>query len=89
MCQLLNLVICYIFFCMLFPRIVPLLTFIIFQISYKIFYVFLFLAVFSFRLGRMYRYSLDKTDAASLSAFVTSFYKNYPAESIPVPKTPL
>jgi hypothetical protein len=37
----------------------------------------------------MYRYTLDTMDAASLSAFITGFYKNYPAESIPVPKTPL
>lgn len=41
-----------------------------------------------FRLGRMYRYSLDKMDAASLSSYVTGFYKNYPAEAIPLPKTP-
>jgi len=41
-----------------------------------------------FRLGRMYRYGLEKYDTESLSSFVTGFYKNYPAEAIPLPRTP-
>jgi len=45
-------------------------------------------ALIFFRLGKMYRYTIDKFDPESLSSFVTGFYKNYPAESIPLPKTP-
>jgi len=41
-----------------------------------------------FRLGKMYRYNLDKYDVASLSSFITSFYKNLPAVPVPPPKTP-
>lgn len=41
-----------------------------------------------FRLGRMYRYTLEKYDPQSMSNFVTGFYKNLPAEAIPLPKTP-
>jgi len=41
-----------------------------------------------FRLGRMYRYPLDKYDPESLINFIEGFYKNYPAESIPMPKSP-
>jgi len=41
-----------------------------------------------FRLGKMYRYTIDKYDPESLLAFVNGFYKNYPAESIPLPKSP-
>jgi len=41
-----------------------------------------------FRHGKMYRYVLDKTDVDSLSNFMTGFYKNYPGESVPIPKTP-
>jgi len=41
-----------------------------------------------FRAGKMYKYVLDKYDPESMSSFVSGFYKNYPAESIPLPKTP-
>jgi len=41
-----------------------------------------------FRAGKMYKYVLDKYDPESMSSFVSGFYKNYPAESIPMPKTP-
>jgi len=41
-----------------------------------------------FRLQKMYRYTLDKFDVDSLSSFMEGFYKNYPAESVPIPKTP-
>lgn len=41
-----------------------------------------------FRQGRMYRYALEKYDPESMTNFVNGFYKNYPAESIPLPKTP-
>jgi len=41
-----------------------------------------------FRLGRMYRYNLDKYDPESLLSFMNGFYKNLPAESIPLPKSP-
>jgi len=41
-----------------------------------------------FRLGRMYRYTIDKFDPESLLSFMNGFYKNYPAESIPLPKSP-
>ncbi len=43
----------------------------------------------SFRLGKMYRYSVEKYDLASMSSFITGWYKNVQAESIPLPKTPL
>ena len=42
-----------------------------------------------FRLGKMYRYKIDKYDPESLLSFINGFYKNYPAESIPLPKSPL
>lgn len=45
-------------------------------------------AIIYFRLGKMYRYTLDKFDPASMSSFVNGFYKNLPAEAIPPPKTP-
>jgi len=41
-----------------------------------------------FRLGRMYRYKVEKYDIESLTSFITGFYKNYPAESIPLPLSP-
>jgi len=41
-----------------------------------------------FRLGKMYRYAIDKYDVDSLTSFMAGFYKNYPAESVPTPKTP-
>jgi len=41
-----------------------------------------------FRLGRMYRYQLEKYDPESMTNFINGFYKNYPAESIPLPKSP-
>ena len=44
---------------------------------------------FRFRLGKMYRYTIDKFDPDSILSFMNGFYKNYPAESIPLPKTPL
>ena len=43
----------------------------------------------SFRLGKMYRYTLEKFDPESMANFVEGFYKNLPAENIPPPKTPL
>jgi len=45
-------------------------------------------AIIYFRLGKMYRYVLDKYDPESMTNFVNGFYKNYPAESIPLPKSP-
>merc|ERR1712154_514856 len=36
----------------------------------------------------MYRYKIDKYDPESLLSFINGFYKNYPAESIPLPKSP-
>lgn len=47
------------------------------------------LLLFSFRLGKMYRYTLEKFDPESMANFVEGFYKNLPAENIPPPKTPL
>ena len=47
------------------------------------------LLFFSFRLGKMYRYTLEKFDPESMANFVEGFYKNLPAENIPPPKTPL
>merc|ERR1719508_531615 len=41
-----------------------------------------------FRLGRMYRYKVEKYDMESITSFITGFYKNYPAESIPLPLSP-
>jgi len=41
-----------------------------------------------FRLGKMYKYTLEKYDPESMTNFINGFYKNYPAESIPLPKTP-
>jgi len=41
-----------------------------------------------FRLGKMYRYTLEKFDPESMENFITGFYKNLPAESIPLPKSP-
>ena len=46
-------------------------------------------SVFRFRLGKMYRYNLEKYDPDSLLSFMNGFYKNLPAEKIPLPKTPL
>jgi hypothetical protein len=48
-----------------------------------------FTFTFSFRLGKMYRYTIEKFDIKSLTNFATGFYKNVKAESIPMPKTPL
>lgn len=45
-------------------------------------------AIIYFRLGKMYRYSLEKYDPESMTSFVNGFYKNYPAETIPTPKSP-
>jgi len=41
-----------------------------------------------FRQGKMYRYNIDKFDPDSLMSFMNGFYKNLPAENIPLPKTP-
>jgi len=41
-----------------------------------------------FRLGRMYTYQLENYDPESMSNFIDGFYKNYPAMSIPLPKSP-
>ena len=43
----------------------------------------------SFRLGKMYRYTLEQFDPESMANFVDGLYKNLPAESIPPPKSPL
>jgi len=45
-------------------------------------------ALIYFRLGKMYRYNLEKYDVDSLNSFVGGFYKNLPGEPVPVPKTP-
>ena len=42
-----------------------------------------------FRQGKMYRYTLEKYDPESLMSFMNGFYKNLPAEKIPLPKSPL
>ena len=44
---------------------------------------------YRFRLGRMYRYEIEKYDVESLSSFVTGWYKNVKGEGIPLPKSPL
>jgi len=41
-----------------------------------------------FRLGKMYTYQINKFDPESMSNFINGFYKNYPALSIPLPKSP-
>jgi len=41
-----------------------------------------------FRLGKLYRYEVEKYDIDSLSSFITGWYKNVQGESIPLPKTP-
>jgi len=41
-----------------------------------------------FHHGKMYRYTVEKYDPESLTSFISGFYKNYPGESIPLPKTP-
>ena len=43
----------------------------------------------TFRLGKMYRYTVEKLVLASLEAFATVFYKNMKAEPVSLPKTPL
>jgi len=45
-------------------------------------------AIIYFRLGKMYRYTLEQFDPESMANFVDGFYKNLPAESIPPPKSP-
>lgn len=45
-------------------------------------------ALIYFRHGKMYRYTLAKFDPESMNSFVLGFYKNYPAESIPLPMSP-
>merc|ERR1712083_734153 len=45
-------------------------------------------AIIYFRLGKMYRYTLEKFDPESMANFVEGFYKNLPAENIPPPKSP-
>jgi len=45
-------------------------------------------ALIFFRLGKMYRYELEKYDVDSLSSFVTGWYKNVEGKSVPLPKTP-
>ena len=37
----------------------------------------------------MYKYKIDKYDPESLLSFMNGFYKNYPAETVPLPKSPL
>ena len=49
----------------------------------------MWLHFFSFRNGRMYRYTLEKYDVDSLDSFVNGWYNNVPKENIPLPKTPL
>ena len=43
----------------------------------------------SFRLGKMYHYTLEKYDVDSLDSFVNGWYKNVASQSVPLPKTPL
>jgi len=43
--------------------------------------------VILFKSGKMYRYTLNLHDAASLKNFVNGFYKNVKAETVPVPGT--
>jgi len=45
-------------------------------------------ALIFFRLGRMYRYELNKFDLETLSSFITGWYKNVKGDGIPLPKTP-
>merc|ERR1712141_31867 len=45
-------------------------------------------ALIFFRLGGMYRYTLEKYDVESLDSFVNGWYKNLSKEKIPLPKTP-
>jgi len=45
-------------------------------------------ALIYFRLGKLYRYELEKYDVDSLTSFVNGWYKNLPGEAVPVPKTP-
>jgi len=45
-------------------------------------------ALLFFRLGKMYRYELEKFDVDSLVSFVQTWYKNVPGEPVPLPKTP-
>merc|ERR1719427_1622381 len=42
-----------------------------------------------FRLGKMYRYNVEKYDPESLSSFISKSYSDFPAEDIPLPKSPL
>ena len=44
--------------------------------------------IFSFRLGSLYRYTLEKYDIDSMNSFVNGWYKNVPSERVPLPKTP-
>lgn len=46
------------------------------------------LTIIFFRLGKMYEYSLDKIDVASLAAFAVSFYSNVKGSTIPVELAP-
>eukprot|EP00088_Acartia_fossae_P048563 TRINITY_DN5300_c0_g1_i13.p1 TRINITY_DN5300_c0_g1~~TRINITY_DN5300_c0_g1_i13.p1 ORF type:complete len:312 (-),score=70.77 TRINITY_DN5300_c0_g1_i13:189-1124(-) len=41
-----------------------------------------------FRLQKMYTFTLDQYDVATLDSFVSGFYKNMPSKPVPVPKTP-
>jgi len=41
-----------------------------------------------FRLGSLYRYTLEKYDIDSMNSFVNGWYKNVPSERVPLPKTP-
>jgi len=45
-------------------------------------------ALIFFRLGKMYRYTLEKYDVDSLDSFVNGWYKNVASHSVPLPKTP-
>jgi len=45
-------------------------------------------ALLFFRLGKIYRYELEKFDVASLMSFVQTWYKNVSGEPVPLPKTP-
>jgi len=41
-----------------------------------------------FRLQKMYSFTLDSYDVATLDNFMTGFYKNMPSKPVPIPKTP-
>lgn len=45
-------------------------------------------SILFFRLGKMYEYSIDKIDIATLTSFAQGWYKNFESKSIPIPPSP-